>query len=204
MKSKDLQKYNRLIEATTTILSKEGMSGVSTTKVAQKAGIPQSNLYIYFKNKQILLEQVFLYHIHKMSVAINTQVDETKPLANQIEQSTRALYDFATSNLESIDVIQAIVQEPKTKQLATAKLDDEINQKVQERLASGLANHTFRAMDMGTLRYFLTEPIYNYVRRLNRRQVTPEETPLDQIIIMIMSAVLEPQVFEEWMASNEK
>lgn len=55
MKKKDDSKIVKIQEATAQIILTEGIAKVSTVKVAKLVGIAQSNVYLYFKNKNDLL-----------------------------------------------------------------------------------------------------------------------------------------------------
>ena len=59
MKLKDAEKEKRIMQATREIVHEKGLVGVKMTAVAKKAGIAPSNVYIYFKNKEDLLENTF-------------------------------------------------------------------------------------------------------------------------------------------------
>jgi Transcriptional regulator len=51
MKKKDDEKYQKIIQAAIQIILEDGAATLSTTKVAKRVAISQSNIYIYFKNK---------------------------------------------------------------------------------------------------------------------------------------------------------
>ncbi|MFQ7236951.1 MAG: TetR/AcrR family transcriptional regulator, partial [Enterococcus hulanensis] len=55
MKKKDNTKITKILDATVQIILHEGAAAVSTVKVAKIVGIAQSNVYLYFKNKNDLL-----------------------------------------------------------------------------------------------------------------------------------------------------
>lgn len=48
------------------IIIDEGAAAISTTKVAKKVGISQSNIYLYFKDKRALLDGVYLREIGRL------------------------------------------------------------------------------------------------------------------------------------------
>ncbi|WCJ49452.1 TetR/AcrR family transcriptional regulator [Lactiplantibacillus plantarum] len=58
MKRKDMNKQVKIQDAVAAIILAEGPAGVSTTKVAKHVGIAQSNVYLYFKNKQALIDSM--------------------------------------------------------------------------------------------------------------------------------------------------
>lgn len=59
-------KYDAILEASKTVFAKEGYYGSSISKIAQKAEIGDGTVYLYFKNKEDILIQLFdtsIYHI---------------------------------------------------------------------------------------------------------------------------------------------
>ena len=132
MKLKDEEKHDRLLNAAVTVLAKGGMANFSTTKVAKLAGIPQSNLYIYFQNKQALLEAVYRMTVHQQSVAVVAVLKEQDPLTKQIVASVQALYQFAMAQPETVTAIQTLLDDVELKHKWGLKRDDLANHRIQQ------------------------------------------------------------------------
>ncbi len=62
---------NALIEAGTEILSKEGVSGLSLRKVAQKAGVSHAAPYAHFADKQALIAAISTEGYHRLYEALD-------------------------------------------------------------------------------------------------------------------------------------
>lgn len=60
MRSKDERKIERIYNASLELISENGMAGLVMSKLAKKAGLATGTLYIYFKNKEELLHQLYL------------------------------------------------------------------------------------------------------------------------------------------------
>lgn len=203
MKLKDEEKHDRLLAAAVTVLAKGGMANFSTTKVARLAGIPQSNLYIYFQNKQALLEAVYRMTVHQQSVAVVAALKEQEPLTTQIVASVRALYQFAIAQPETVTAIQTLLDDIKLKHKWGLKRDDLANQRIQQLLQDGVDQHVLRATDQNFLRYFLARPVFHYADgvRVGLYSDTPEA--LADLTAMIMGAVLQPDVYRAWYLERD-
>ena len=59
-----------ILEATIQVLRHEGREGVTTTKVARRAGVSVGSLYQYFPNKNSLLQATLRSHLKQLHVVL--------------------------------------------------------------------------------------------------------------------------------------
>lgn len=59
MRKKDVNKADLIFRASLELITKEGIAGLTMSKLAAKAGIATGTLYIYFKSKEELLKQLY-------------------------------------------------------------------------------------------------------------------------------------------------
>ncbi|PCI87938.1 MAG: hypothetical protein COB24_04150 [Hyphomicrobiales bacterium] len=74
-----LEKRNRLIELATSILERDGEAGLTARGLAREAGISRTTPYLYFKDKEAILNGIRLQILNRI-IAKFKQVDEKKPL----------------------------------------------------------------------------------------------------------------------------
>ena len=60
MRVKDEHKAEAIFEAALKLIWKEGISGLTMSKLASAAGLATGTVYIYFKNKETLLRELYL------------------------------------------------------------------------------------------------------------------------------------------------
>lgn len=60
MKVKDDNKLGQIYEATLKLVAKEGLAGLTMNKIAQEAGIGTGTLYVYFKGKEELINDLYV------------------------------------------------------------------------------------------------------------------------------------------------
>lgn len=53
-------KYNAILEAASQVFSSEGFHKAKISKIAEIAGIGAGTVYLYFKNKEAILEEIFI------------------------------------------------------------------------------------------------------------------------------------------------
>lgn len=110
MRKKDETKEPRILDATAEIILKEGAAAVSTVKVAKHVGISQSNVYLYFKDKDDLIMSVYRRELNKIDATgdLELATDQSIPVAKRVRGYIKAVYDFALANPDSLTLIQQI------------------------------------------------------------------------------------------------
>ncbi|MGA7808914.1 TetR/AcrR family transcriptional regulator [Bradyrhizobium sp.] len=84
-----------IYEATIQVLLSQGAERLTTTRVAERAGVSVGTLYQYFPNKQSLLFAVLEAHIEKVAETMQTTCAHArgKPLAEMVKQVVEAFVD---------------------------------------------------------------------------------------------------------------
>lgn len=84
-----------IFEATIQVLLSQGAEHLTTTRVADRAGVSVGTLYQYFPHKQALLFAVFEAHMNRVTGEVETasQLARGKPLNEMIRQVVEAFVD---------------------------------------------------------------------------------------------------------------
>jgi AcrR family transcriptional regulator len=82
-------------EATIQILLSQGAERLTTTRVADRAGVSVGTLYQYFPNKQSLIFAVLEEHLEKIAAAVEDACEHArhKPLTEMITEVVEAFVD---------------------------------------------------------------------------------------------------------------
>src|SRR5215475_5777272 len=96
-------------EATIQILLSHGSDRLTTTRVADRAGVSVGTLYQYYPNKQSLLFAVLEHHLGKVAEAVEAACERGrhKPLADMVKQVVEAFVDV---KIERADISVALYQ----------------------------------------------------------------------------------------------
>jgi AcrR family transcriptional regulator len=96
-------------EATIQVLLKEGVQRLTTTRVAERAGVSVGTLYQYFPHKQALLFAVLADHFEHVASAVEAACDRArhKPLAEMVRIVIEAWVD---AKMARVDVSLALYQ----------------------------------------------------------------------------------------------
>jgi AcrR family transcriptional regulator len=96
-------------QATIQVLLKEGGSRLTTTRVAERAGVSVGTLYQYYPNKEALLFAVLADHLDRVASAVEAGCDRARhqPLAEMIRI---VVEEFIDAKMARIDVSRALYQ----------------------------------------------------------------------------------------------
>ncbi len=126
---------NALLEATAHILVHQGYVGVTTNRVAEKAGVSIGSLYQYFPNKQALLVALRRRHAETMQTTLLAMAPRSNNLRIQIDELVAAIMK---AHEEDSALHQALENEVPEHILVE---DDHANKTVQTLLISLLEPH---------------------------------------------------------------
>jgi len=59
MRRKEGDKHNAILDAAIQVFSREGFAGAQVATVAEEAGVATGSVYLYFKNKDAVLDELF-------------------------------------------------------------------------------------------------------------------------------------------------
>jgi AcrR family transcriptional regulator len=94
-------------EATIQVLLRHGAERLTTTRVAERAGVSVGTLYQYYPNKQSLLFAVLEHHINNVATRLEAacQSARHKPLAEMIKEMVET---FVDAKMERADISVAL------------------------------------------------------------------------------------------------
>ena len=96
-------------EAAIQVLLRHGAERLTTTRVAQRAGVSVGTLYQYYPNKQSLLFAVLEGHLNKVMARVEAACQRAshKPLAEMIRETVES---FVDAKMDRADVSVALYQ----------------------------------------------------------------------------------------------
>lgn len=94
-------------EATIQVLLRHGADRLTTTRVADRAGVSVGTLYQYYPNKQSLLFAVMEDHFEKVAAAMEAACEQAcrKPLSEMVKQVVEV---FVDAKMERADISVAL------------------------------------------------------------------------------------------------
>ncbi|KRL80804.1 transcription regulator [Secundilactobacillus paracollinoides DSM 15502 = JCM 11969] len=160
MKKKDTHKTEQLLQAARDIIISDGVAAVPTTKVAKMVGIAQSNVYIYFKNKDELLLSVFHHEQARVKAFFDARIDQTADLTTRLKAYIDAMGELAMTEWDTMTILEQIKAMPHTPVAAEDALPSD-DQTVQALMQDGIDAGILKPVDP---RFHMTV-VFGLVRR---------------------------------------
>lgn len=98
MRIKDENKSDAIFNATIDLLNEIGFADISMSKIAKRANVSSSTIYVYFENKDDMLKKTYLYVKNKMFKSLDGVLDEQKEVRETIAALMRKLLDYLLEN----------------------------------------------------------------------------------------------------------
>ncbi|MGX2974906.1 TetR/AcrR family transcriptional regulator [Ursidibacter arcticus] len=115
----------RILNAADTLMAENGVQYLSTHKIAKQAGVSVGTIYLYFKDKDDLLNQLILYLFNQFNQVIEKQYDETLPLFEQYRALWLAKFEFMSNNLNVVKNMYQYESLPQFRELLRYCFDAE-------------------------------------------------------------------------------
>jgi AcrR family transcriptional regulator len=108
-----------IFEATIQVLLAEGAPGLTTSRVAERAGVSVGSMYQYFPHKQALLYAVLQQHLETVATAVEAAClqHHGQPVAAMAEALVKAYVDAKTARVEVSRALFQVAVELDTAEL---------------------------------------------------------------------------------------
>jgi len=87
-------KRTRIIEACAECVNTSGFKKASLQDICEKAGVAKGLVYYYFKDKEELMYQTYLYYVEKMKLYFSSDTSKIDDIFEMISYSVRAKAAF--------------------------------------------------------------------------------------------------------------
>lgn len=191
MRPRNEQLRVRALEVVTDLVVEEGFSSVSTVRVAKIVGTSQSNLYSYFRNKDELLREVFVWHQQRMVAELRPLLERQLPAARQIEIMVRGMVDFGRTAPRSIRTIVAFRQQPELRELLPAIEESDFFSALFELLRRYQADGSVKLVDAEFMAEAVLSIVFNYIVAYETSGMGTSRVSADDVVKLISGFLLE-------------
>ena len=168
-KSQEIRKKEDILHAAEQVFAERGLKGTTVREVAQKAGIANSLIFYYFKNKTVLYEAVFQNFLDQAEDLIQRNLNLDLDRLSILKKMLFEFIDFAVIHRNSVIILtREIVDNGIHVEKINQNYIKPLYRIVSEFLAEGAREAHFRDVDhlhflqslLGMLIfYFLSEPL---------------------------------------------
>jgi len=163
-----------ILKATLGVIARQGLAGASMQAIAGEAGVAKGTLYLYFKDRDDLLEQTKSHVFDEVLLRIRTVLDEPRPLREGLRVLVRTKLEFFDQNQEFLRVYMALRHKGDEMEARHRRREAPQYNRYVELLAAyleaAMARGEVRAVDPASLALFFVEGASAILmRRLERR-----------------------------------
>jgi len=112
MRIKDEEKIPKIYNAAIRIINRDGFDGCSMSKIAKEAGIAPATIYLYFENKEDMLNKLFIHVKHGIGNSYFSANNNLVPTKETFRQIWFNHYNYILNNLEEYIFIQNFSNSP--------------------------------------------------------------------------------------------
>ncbi len=134
-----------ILDAANEVIAEQGWKDVSMERIAQVAGLSKGTLYLYFKNKESLLQRVFEHALVELETSTTQATQETTVFESRVRAIVATAMEHATKNHALIEILRA---DPTLIHLAPVQRDlDRYLNSVSKTIAQGTRGTAFRRIN---------------------------------------------------------
>ena len=112
MRKKDNEKYKAISSAAMKLITDEGFHNTSMSKIAKAANISSSTIYVYFENKEDMLNKLYIDAKKEMSQAIFYEYDSKAPIKDSFKKIWNNYYKFLQKNSSAFNFCEQFANSP--------------------------------------------------------------------------------------------
>ena len=100
MRRKDDEKEKSIKEAVIKLILEQGFHGTSISKIAKEAGVSPATVYIYYENKEVMLQDIYLEYSEEIFDYLLSKVNNEMDGQQLVEILVRGYYTYIQENGE--------------------------------------------------------------------------------------------------------
>ncbi|MEO7530284.1 MAG: TetR/AcrR family transcriptional regulator [Sediminibacterium sp.] len=163
MKLRDDKKVQQIFKAVLTLVKQQGLAGVTMGGIAREAGMATGTLYIYFKNKEELINSLFFECRTEALENYFLNYDASKPFKSGFHVVWMNILNFRVLNFEDVVFMDQCYHSPFINE-CTMKLTKEMKKPLIKLIERGKNENVFKDMDSMTLLMFMIGSIHEGVK----------------------------------------
>ncbi|HEC24420.1 MAG TPA: TetR/AcrR family transcriptional regulator [bacterium] len=169
----NVDKYELIMSSSRKLIEEIGFSALTMDKVAQKAGIAKGTVYLYFKDKNELMEKVLSLGFKRMFERIKGKVEKEKggieKLKTLISENLNYIYEnryfFKTIFLDEVNIVFLKKKSKESLNLRRKRYTNFIGEIIKSEMQSGRFRGDLDPLKVGYMLASLikTNAIYNFI-----------------------------------------
>lgn len=186
MRKKDEEKEKSIKEAVIRLILEEGFQGTSISKIAKEAGVSPATVYIYYDNKENMLQDIYREYSEGIYNFILGKVHEDMEGTQIIEALIRSYYSYIKQHREIFNFVHQFSNCPSlSRGCSESKGISNINNFID----SMKRKHIIKNYSNDTLLAFIFYPV-KAIAVNNKNTEADKERLLQEMIEIIQDTLL--------------
>ncbi|MFB7142691.1 TetR/AcrR family transcriptional regulator [Gottfriedia sp. NPDC056225] len=188
MRYKDENKNEAIFKATIQLLNEIGFSDISMKKIAKRANVSSSTIYVYFENKEDMLSKLYTNVKQHLSQKVLTGLEEEMPIKVAFEQVLRNQIEFIFNHKDEFLFLEQFSNSPLIKNLC---IEDHswMFQPLFDLVERGIEQQLLKESDTMLLLVLITAPITDLAKMQFNGEFELNEKNISDLIQMSWDAI---------------
>lgn len=188
MRHKDDNKRDNIFNAAIQLINDQGLSQASISKIAKLAEVSASTIYVYFENKEDMLNKLYLRVKKNMSVEVFHNHDDSISIQLAYQHAMRNYVNFVLTHQDEFLFAEQFSNSPLLHHLSRTE-GAHLFQRLFNLLEKGKDELIFKQVDAGLLHMFMFNPLMQYFKEYFGGRIELEQNRIDEIIQMTWDAM---------------
>jgi AcrR family transcriptional regulator len=185
-------------DATMRVIARKGMAAATMQEIADEAGVAKGTIYLYFRDRDELVEKTFESAITRLMAEIDAAIEQDLPIEQKIRAIMQAHLRFFGENREFFRLYLSMrmpegpaARQRRQKQHCQPQYRSRV-QRFADALTLAMERGEIRRVDAYKLALFIIEGSTAIIlERLNEEAPTPDDADVELITGLILDGVRE-------------
>ena len=105
-----MSKKGKILDTALHLFAKQGVDKTSTSEITKKAGVAEGTLFVHFKNKQALVDEVYRTIKQKEAEAFSEVLDAEEDVETNVRTLSKTIVEHFIENYDELLFIQHATQ----------------------------------------------------------------------------------------------
>ncbi|MDD3320539.1 MAG: TetR/AcrR family transcriptional regulator [Paludibacter sp.] len=184
MRIKDDEKVHRIYRAAIKVINREGFQGSSMSKIAKEANVSAATIYLYFDNKDDMINKLYISTKTKLGKSYFKEGSELSPSKSTFRNIWINHYQYITENIDEY-VFQENFSNCPLIQQVEKKYNMDYCPTFEELFETAKATKLILPMDNDFIYSLLFAPISSLVKK---NKISGNEIPMNDLIQIFESS----------------
>ncbi|MCS4486130.1 TetR/AcrR family transcriptional regulator [Staphylococcus americanisciuri] len=181
MREKDSNKKLKILNATLDLVYTQGLSKLSMSKIAKTADVSPATIYIYFENKEDLINKLYLSTKETMSTAVFDSIDSQQDLKIQYYQILTNFITFIMQNKKAFLFLEQLHNAPVLDD-ETLQASDELFSTLSNLYQEGIDQKLLKPVSLIALSTATSSIAMEYVKLFHKELVTGTDEEINEVV----------------------